>query len=76
MNRTLALTLALAAGLVGGLLARCGPSVHAKAEIHHVDVRWQALTLIDAAGHVSRVVLVDQPAREITNSKSLGKSSK
>ena len=42
MNRTLMLTLALAAGLVGGLLARYVPlpSVHAQAQALNVDVRW------------------------------------
>jgi hypothetical protein len=77
MNRTLTLTLAVAAGLLGGLLTRYLPPVHAKAEIPHVDVRLQAFTLIDAEGHVSPVVLVDQPGRLIwTNSKSLAESSK
>jgi hypothetical protein len=60
MNRTLTLTLAIAAGLVGGLLARyVPPSLHAQPQALHVDVRWQAFTLIDAQGHVSQVVLRD-----------------
>ena len=71
MNRTLTLTLTLAAGLLVGLLARYVPlpSVLAQAQAPNMDVQWQAFTLIDAQGHVSRVVLVDPPGREIwTNS--------
>jgi hypothetical protein len=69
MNRTLTLTLALAVGLFGGLLARYVPSVDAKAQAPNVEARWQAFTLIDAEGHVSHVVLVDRPGHKIwTNS--------
>jgi hypothetical protein len=71
MNRTLTITLALAAGFLGGLLSRyvALPFVHAKAPARNVEVRWQAFGLIDAEGHVSHVVLVDRPGHKIwTNS--------
>lgn len=69
MNRILTLTLAVAAGLFGGLLARYVPSAHVKPQAAHVQAQWQALTLIDAEGHVSRVVVVDSPDHKIwTNS--------
>jgi len=54
MNRTLTLTLAVAAGLFGGLLSRYVtlPSVHAQAQAQSaVEVRAQAFTLVDAQGH-------------------------
>jgi hypothetical protein len=54
MNRTLTLTLAVAAGLFGGLLSRYVtlPSVHAQTQAQNaVEVRAQAFTLVDAQGH-------------------------
>jgi predicted exporter len=54
MNRTLTITLALAAGLLGGLLSRqiTLPSVHAQAQAKDaLEVRAQAFTLVDAQGH-------------------------
>lgn len=83
MNRTLTLTLALSAGLLGGLLARyvALPFVHAQAPAPNIGARWQAFTLIDAQGHVSRVVLVDRGGRGVwtagdTQFKSLVETSK
>ena len=53
MNKTLTITLAFVAGLLGGLLARyvALPSVHAQAQAPSVvEIRAQAFTLTDAQG--------------------------
>ena len=65
MNRTLTLALAVAAGLFGGMLARYVPSADAKPQAPNMKVRWQAVTLIDAEGRASRVVLVDPPIHKV-----------